>query len=88
MVREEEPADRFPAVKFPSHAVIDIRSLGGAPKDTTGTLFKEGPVRSFGGSTGCGVQEERWSPEGWFPEGFAITVTLRPPVLLSEVATA
>ncbi len=45
----------------------------------------EGPARSTGSSTGFGVQEERWSLEGWFPGGFATTVILRPPMPPPEV---
>ncbi len=53
----------------PSDAVIDIQSSGEAPKDTAGTLLVEGPAFSFGSSTGCGAQEERWSPRVGSLEG-------------------
>ncbi len=56
--------------------------------DTAGTFLVEGPARSIGSSTGCRVQEERWSLEGWLPGGFATTVTLRPPVPPPEVDLA
>ncbi len=41
--------------------------VGRIAKDTAGTLLLEGPARSIGSSTGCGAQEERWSPEGLPP---------------------
>ncbi len=51
----------------PSDAAIDIRSSGGAPKDTDGAHLWDGPPRSPGSSTGCGVQEEWVFLGGWFP---------------------
>ncbi len=41
--------------------------VGRSTKDTAGMLLLEGPARSIGSSTGCGAQEERWSPEGLPP---------------------
>ncbi len=41
--------------------------VGRSTKYTAGTLLLEGPARSIGSSTGCGAQEERWSPEGLPP---------------------
>ncbi len=69
----------------PSDAAIDIRSSGGAPKDTSGTPL-EGPASSLGSSTGCEVPVERGALEGWFLGGEFLTVTVRPVRLLPEVA--
>ncbi len=52
----------------PSDAAIDIRSSGGAPKDTSGTPLG-GPASSLGSSTGCEVPVERGALEGWFLGG-------------------
>ncbi|RXN28815.1 calpain-2 catalytic subunit-like protein [Labeo rohita] len=41
----------------PSNVAIDIRSSGGAPKDTSGTP-QEGPAHSLGSSNGCEVPVE------------------------------
>ncbi len=48
------PSVPWPA--SPSDVVIDIRSSGGAPKDTSGTPpLWEGPARSLGSSIGSEV---------------------------------
>ncbi len=71
----------------PAHPPMQ-RSTSGCREERQGYCWYavrhvEGPARSIGSSTGCGVQEERWSLEG-----FATTVIFRPPVQPPELDLA
>ncbi len=69
----------------PSDVAIDIRSSGGAPKDTSGTPPPwEGPARSLGSSIGSKVPVTGGALAVF--GGEFLTVTVRPARLLLEVA--
>ncbi|XDV27240.1 hypothetical protein PO909_030803 [Leuciscus waleckii] len=70
--------------RSPSDAAIDNWSSGGALKETTGAT-RDGPAVSCGGSNGSNA-EERGARGGLSLGGSFLTVILRPPMGLAEVA--